>query len=108
MALSPVQSWLSLAKNATQGTHIFILENGPNIPRQPLPIFPWGGRKGHNGFEDDHGNIFEGMCVQGRALIEQSKIQGSSCGLLTASVRKPILAKRNPTDSGDHSSLVIL
>jgi hypothetical protein len=61
-----VASWIQSAQNAALGAHMYILDDGPELP------------KGFGPYAEEGGEVLEGMYAQGCTRIEEAKTQGRS------------------------------
>jgi hypothetical protein len=61
-----VAQWISFAQNAALGCHMYILEDGPELPDSSGPC------------AEEGGETLEGMYAQGCMMIEESSIRGRS------------------------------
>jgi hypothetical protein len=74
---SNVASWIQFAENAALGSHAYILEDGPELPKSSGP------------HAEDGGEILDGMHAQGCTTIEDSRTReksGREGGLGTVSI----------------------
>jgi hypothetical protein len=58
--------WIQLAQVAALGSHLYILEDGPELPKVA------------GSHADPGGEVLEGMYAEGRTSADQSRIRGQS------------------------------
>jgi hypothetical protein len=58
-------SWITLAQNETLGVHAFVLENGPELPKDPGPR------------AEEVGDVIHEMHTEVCSSLRESKISGS-------------------------------